>query len=143
MGSAGFGGVTYPVLIESTKVLPKYPELARKAKVTGNVVGRGFSKNVMQCYRFIFDNYEAGDDIFESWQMNVPNTNGFNPTLFAFDSMKHPALQADTNYWIVAESNAQQVRKIRQVLDGLSLEVASPAEARDLLSLKGGDQVGF
>jgi protein TonB len=35
---AGFGGVTYPVLIESTKVLPKYPELARKAKVTGNVI---------------------------------------------------------------------------------------------------------
>jgi periplasmic protein TonB len=35
---AGFGGVTYPVLIESTKVLPIYPELARKAKVTGNVI---------------------------------------------------------------------------------------------------------
>ncbi|MGD8377699.1 MAG: energy transducer TonB [Acidobacteriota bacterium] len=35
---AGFGGVTYPVLIESTKVQPKYPELARKAKVTGNVI---------------------------------------------------------------------------------------------------------
>ncbi len=48
-----------------------------------------------------------GDEIFESWQMHVPNTNGFNPTLFAFDSMKHPALQVDTIYWIVAESNAQ------------------------------------
>ena len=35
---AGFGGVTYPVLIESTKVQPKYPELARKAKVTGNII---------------------------------------------------------------------------------------------------------
>ena len=35
---AGFGGVTYPVLIESTKITPKYPELARKAKVTGNVI---------------------------------------------------------------------------------------------------------
>jgi protein TonB len=35
---AGVGGVTYPVLIESTKVVPIYPDLARKAKVTGNVI---------------------------------------------------------------------------------------------------------
>ena len=43
----------------------------------------------------------------------------------------------------LAESNAQQVRKIRQVLEGLSLQVATPAEAREMLSLKGGDAVGF
>ena len=53
----------------------------------------------------------------------------------------------EDNLWIgpgtLAESNAQQVTKIRQVLEGLSLEVASPAEAREMLSLKGGDQVGF
>jgi 3,5-dioxohexanoate:acetyl-CoA acetone transferase len=53
----------------------------------------------------------------------------------------------EDNLWLgpgtLAESNAQQVTKIRQVLDGLSLEVASPAEAREMLSLKGGDQVGF
>ena len=33
-------------------------------KLTGNVVGRGFGKNVRECYQFIFDNYEAGDRIF-------------------------------------------------------------------------------
>ena len=53
----------------------------------------------------------------------------------------------EDNLWLgpgeLAESNAQQVSKIRQVLEGLSLEVASPAEAREMLSLKGGDQVGF
>ena len=53
----------------------------------------------------------------------------------------------EDNLWLgpgtLAESNAQQVTKIRQVLDGLSLEVATPAEAREMLSLKGGDQVGF
>jgi len=42
-----------------------------------------------------------------------------------------------------AESNAEQVRQIRQVLEGLSLEIATPAEAREILSLKGGDAVGF
>jgi len=43
----------------------------------------------------------------------------------------------------LAESNAQQVTKMRQVLEGMSLEVATPDEARDILQLKGGDQVAF
>jgi len=43
----------------------------------------------------------------------------------------------------LAESNAAQVTKMRQVLEGMSLEVASPAEAREMLALKGGDAVGF
>ncbi len=43
----------------------------------------------------------------------------------------------------LAASNAEQVRLIRQVLEGLSLEVATPDEAREILSLKGGDQVAF
>jgi uncharacterized protein (DUF2235 family) len=33
-------------------------------KVTGNLAGTGISKNIRECYRFIFDNFEAGDDIF-------------------------------------------------------------------------------
>ena len=33
-------------------------------KVSGNVFGRGFSKNVRQCYEFIFENYQHGDQIF-------------------------------------------------------------------------------
>ena len=43
----------------------------------------------------------------------------------------------------LAVSNAQQVAKIRRILEELSLEIASPAEAREILSLKGGDRVGF
>ena len=43
----------------------------------------------------------------------------------------------------LAESNAEQVTKVRQVLEGLSLEVATPAEAREILALKGGDNVNF
>ena len=43
----------------------------------------------------------------------------------------------------LAESNAAQVRRIRQVLEGLTLTVASPAEARQMLQLKGGDEVNF
>lgn len=43
----------------------------------------------------------------------------------------------------LAKSNAEQVRKIRNILEGMSLEIATPAEARQMLKLKGGDQVAF
>ena len=43
----------------------------------------------------------------------------------------------------LATSNAVQVKKVRQIIEGLSLTVASPDEAREILSLKGGDQVAF
>jgi len=43
----------------------------------------------------------------------------------------------------LAKSNAEQVSRIRTILEALSLEVASPAEARNMLALKGGDQVAF
>ena len=43
----------------------------------------------------------------------------------------------------LARSNAEQVTKIRAILENLSLEIATPAEARSLLDLKGGDQVAF
>ncbi len=43
----------------------------------------------------------------------------------------------------LAKSNAEQVAKIRRILEDLSLEIATPAEARAMLRLKGGDRVGF
>jgi uncharacterized protein (DUF849 family) len=53
----------------------------------------------------------------------------------------------EDSLWIgpgkLAESNADQVRKIRQVLEGLSLEIATPDEAREILALKGANQVKF
>ena len=33
-------------------------------RLSGLVGGRGISKNVQECYRFIFENYEAGDRIY-------------------------------------------------------------------------------
>ena len=43
----------------------------------------------------------------------------------------------------LAPSNAAQVAKARRIVEELSLEVATPAEAREMLGLKGGDQVSF
>ena len=43
----------------------------------------------------------------------------------------------------IAESNAAQVLKIRRILEDLGYEIATPAEARQMLALKGADQVAF
>ncbi len=43
----------------------------------------------------------------------------------------------------MAKSNAEQVAKIRRIIEDMSLEVATPTEARERLALKGGDNVSF
>lgn len=43
----------------------------------------------------------------------------------------------------LATSNAEQVSIVRSILENLSLEIATPDEAREMLALKGGDQVSF
>jgi uncharacterized protein (DUF849 family) len=44
---------------------------------------------------------------------------------------------------IKATSNAEQVRKIRRILEELSFEIATPAEVREMLQLKGAENVHF
>ena len=43
----------------------------------------------------------------------------------------------------LASSNAEQVAKMRRILEELGHEIATPADARAMLALKGGDKVGF
>jgi uncharacterized protein (DUF849 family) len=53
----------------------------------------------------------------------------------------------EDSLWIgpgkLAESNAQQVRQVRSIIEGLGLEIATADEAREILALKGGDRVNF
>lgn len=53
----------------------------------------------------------------------------------------------EDSLWIgpgeLAASNAEQVSRIRTILEALNLEVATPDDARALLQLKGGDKVDF
>jgi uncharacterized protein (DUF849 family) len=53
----------------------------------------------------------------------------------------------EDSLWIgagkLAESNAQQVRQVRKIIEGLGLEVATPDEARAILQLKGAAKVAF
>ncbi len=59
----------------------------------------------------------------------------------------HVRVGLEDSLWLgrgeLAPSNAAQVTRVRQIIEGLGLEVATPDEARDILALKGGDQVGF
>ena len=43
----------------------------------------------------------------------------------------------------LAQSNAEQVTRVRGILEGMGLALASPAEARQILRLKGRDEVAF
>ncbi|MGX1309000.1 uncharacterized protein (DUF849 family) [Amorphus suaedae] len=43
----------------------------------------------------------------------------------------------------MAASNAEQVTKIRRIIEDLGHEIATPDEAREMLALKGGDRVDF
>jgi uncharacterized protein (DUF849 family) len=53
----------------------------------------------------------------------------------------------EDSLWIgpgkLAKSNAEQVKLARQIIEGLGHEIASSYEAREILQLKGGDQVNF
>lgn len=59
----------------------------------------------------------------------------------------HVRVGLEDSLWIgpgeLAKSSAEQVRRIRTVLEALNLEIATPAEARQMLALKGGNQVAF
>ena len=59
----------------------------------------------------------------------------------------HVRVGLEDSLWIgpgqLAESNAEQVTRIRTILEALDFEVATPDEAREMLQLKGRDKVGF
>lgn len=59
----------------------------------------------------------------------------------------HVRVGLEDSLWLgrgeLATSNAAQVERVRQIIEGLGLEAATPDEARTILSLKGGDKVAF
>ena len=59
----------------------------------------------------------------------------------------HVRVGLEDSLWLgrgeLAQSNAAQVTRVRQIIEGLGLEPATPDEAREILALKGGDKVGF
>ncbi|TVP51259.1 MAG: 3-keto-5-aminohexanoate cleavage protein [Halomonas sp.] len=59
----------------------------------------------------------------------------------------HVRVGLEDSLWLapgkLAETNASQVTRVRELLESLSFEIATPDEAREMLALKGADKVGF
>jgi uncharacterized protein (DUF849 family) len=59
----------------------------------------------------------------------------------------HVRVGLEDSLWIsagkLASSNAEQVRKVRAIVEELGNQIATPSEAREILDLKGGDRVNF
>ena len=56
---------------------------------------------------------------------------------------RHGGLALDRARASSPRATPSRSRKVRQILEGLGLEIATPDEAREILSLKGGDKVNF
>jgi uncharacterized protein (DUF849 family) len=59
----------------------------------------------------------------------------------------HVRVGLEDSLWLdkgqLAKTNAAQVARVRQIIEGLGREIASPADARGILQLKGGEKVAF
>jgi len=86
-----------------------------------------------------------GDDY--RWSVLGAGANQFRIATQAISMGGNVRVGLKDSIWIgrgeLAHSNAQQVTKVRQIIEGMGREIATPDEAREMLSLKGGDQVNF
>ena len=89
--------------------------------------------------RLFGDNYR--------WSVLAAGANQMPVAAMAASMGGHVRVGLEDSLWLgkgqLAETNAQQVTRVRQIIEGLGGEIATPDEAREILSLKGGDKVGF
>ncbi|QUT06828.1 3-keto-5-aminohexanoate cleavage protein [Sphingobium phenoxybenzoativorans] len=89
--------------------------------------------------RLFGDNYR--------WSVLAAGANQMRVAAMAASMGGHVRVGLEDSLWLrageLAETNAAQVTMVRQIIEGLGLEIATPDEAREILQLKGGDQVGF
>jgi uncharacterized protein (DUF849 family) len=81
------------------------------------------------------------------WSVLGAGRNQMNIAAIAAAQGGHVRVGLEDSLWLgpgrLAETNAEQVRRVRLILEGLGLEIATPDEAREMLELKGGDKVAF
>ncbi|MEV5051191.1 3-keto-5-aminohexanoate cleavage protein [Arthrobacter sp. LAR12-1-1.1] len=89
--------------------------------------------------RLLGDNYE--------WSILGAGKNQMPLATIGAAMGSHVRVGLEDSLWIgpgeLAKTNAEQVRRIRTILEALNFEVATPDEAREMLQLKGRDNVGF
>lgn len=89
--------------------------------------------------RLFGDNYR--------WSVLAAGANQMKVAAMAASMGGHVRVGLEDSLWLgrgeLAPTNAAQVTRVRQIIEGLGLAVATPDEAREILSLKGADAVGF
>ena len=89
--------------------------------------------------RLFGDNYK--------WSVLAAGASQMKVAAMAASMGGHVRVGLEDSLWLgkgeLATSNAAQVERVRQIIEGLGLAIATPAEARAILSLKGGDAVAF
>ena len=89
--------------------------------------------------RLFGDNYR--------WSVLAAGANQIKVAAMAASMGGHVRVGLEDSLWLdrgkLAPSNAAQVERVRQIIEGLGLQIASPDEAREILELEGGDRVGF
>ena len=81
------------------------------------------------------------------WSVLGAGRNQFNIAAMAAAMGGNVRVGLEDSLWngpgVLARSNAEQVARVRQIIEGLGLSVATPDEAREMLGLKGGHAVNF
>ncbi|MEW9306709.1 3-keto-5-aminohexanoate cleavage protein [Labrys neptuniae] len=81
------------------------------------------------------------------WSVLGAGRNQFNVAAMAAAMGGNVRVGLEDSLWngpgVLARSNAEQVTRVRQIIEGLGLAVATPDEAREMLGLKGGHAVNF
>jgi uncharacterized protein (DUF849 family) len=81
------------------------------------------------------------------WSVLGAGRNQMNIAAMSAAMGGHVRVGLEDSLWLdkgqLAKTNAEQVTRVRQILEGLGREIATPAEAREILQLKGGEKVAF
>jgi uncharacterized protein (DUF849 family) len=81
------------------------------------------------------------------WSVLGAGRNQMRVATIAAAMGSHVRVGLEDSLWIsagkLASSNAEQVRKVRAIVEELGNQIATPSEAREILDLKGGDRVNF
>ncbi len=112
--------------------------------IFGILGGIGPEQDNLVFMRRTADRLFGGDYV---WSVLGAGRNQLPLTTLSATMGGHVRVGLEDNLYIakgeLAKDNAALVSKIRDILENLSLEIATPAETRQILDLKGKDNVGF
>jgi uncharacterized protein (DUF849 family) len=110
----------------------------------------GFAGALQPKPRHVLHFQETADELFGEdyiWSLLAPGKEQIRMTSLAAILGGNVRVGLEDSLWYakgaLAQSSAQQVARIRRILEELGLEIATPAEARAILQTKGPDKVNF